>query len=170
MATRGITRSGLMYAPRIWNDSGIYSYFYIDFKKPMASFSVGMITESFVVHDSVQLTITSIQKVSASVYKIFCDISGKTRGVTVLNKVTSFLAFATGEKLPPFSVHFYVAGLVPLMRLAYLYEPATFGPISLTAGEQASVSIYDNTLVGLSETTTWAALGLTASERVLITL
>lgn len=126
MATRGITRSGLMYKPRIWNDSGVYSCFYIDFKKPIASFSTGMAAESLTVMDSSQIQITGVERVSENVYKFYGDISGRYHGITVTNKPTSYLSFADGQQVPPFSVHFYVAGITPYERLQYIYESATF--------------------------------------------
>ena len=135
MATRGITRSGLMYEPLAWNDSGVYSFFYIDFKKPVADFSLGMFTESAVVHDSVQLAVSGVERVSTSVFKVYADISGRFQGITVLNKVTSYLAFTSGDKIPPFSVHFFVEGVVKYERLKYLYERVDFGAPFSSVGE-----------------------------------
>ena len=70
MATKGLTRSGEYYKPIIWNDSGEYSYFYIDFKKSMEFFTLGMFNESIIVHDSEQLPVKGIENISPSVYKI----------------------------------------------------------------------------------------------------
>jgi len=140
MATRGITRSGLMYAPVCWNDSGIFSHFYIDFKKPVADFSTGMLSESVIVHDSVQLVITGQERVSTSVFKIFVDISNRLFGITVLNKLTSHLKFATGEKVPPFSVHFFVSGIVPYDRLPYMFDSVAYD-FPITRVEESSISI-----------------------------
>ena len=127
MATRGVTRSGLMYEPLAWNDNGVFSYFYLDFKHPMAAFSAGMLTESIIVHDSVQLQITGFEKLSTSVFRLFCNVDGKVNGVTVLNKATSLLSFASGAKLPPFSVHFFVSGIVSYIRMKYAYETIVLG-------------------------------------------
>lgn len=124
MATRGITRSGLMYEPIVWNDAEDYSGFYIDFKKPVEAFSTGMLTVSLVLHDSEQLPITGYKKISSSIFKVYCNIAGKVSGITVINKATSLLSFSTGEKVPPFSVHFYVSGVSSYIRFRYMYVVA----------------------------------------------
>lgn len=111
-----------VYEPRIWNDSGVYNYFYIDFLAPMAQISLGMFETSIVVHDSTQLQITSATKINDTTYKIGCNISGKVTGITVLNKQTSLLKFFDGSKVKPFSGFFYVAGIVPYVRTDYWYE------------------------------------------------
>lgn len=173
MATRGITRSGLMYAPLVWNDDGVYSYFYIDFKKPVADFSLGMFTESVVVHDSVQLAVSGVARVSSSVFKVYVDISGRFQGITVLNKITTYLAFTTGEEIPPFSVHFFVEGISRYERMKYLYEKATFeNTLSFdSATENVSSDLWDSfDEVIPSESITFLTIAYSANESVSVTL
>jgi hypothetical protein len=129
MATKGLTRSGEYYKPIIWNDCGEYSYFYIDFKKSMEFFTLGMFNESIIVHDSEQLPVKGIENISPSVYKITCDIRDKTRGITILNKKTSLLSFSGGEKLPVFSVHVFVEGQEKYERLKYIYDKCNFSEL-----------------------------------------
>lgn len=149
MATRGITRSGLMYEPIVWNADGDFTGFYIDFKHPLTPFSSGMLVESIIAHDSEQLPITGFSKVSAGVYRIECNISGKVSGITVLNKVTSLLSFTTGRRLPPFSVHFYVAGIVPYTRMKYLYENFDIGVVLNYDSATESVLIAETTDIAM---------------------
>lgn len=137
IATKGLTRTGKMYEPLVWNDEGLYDYFYLDFKNPMEAFSVGMLTESIIVHDSEQLPITGFEKMSASIYKLYCNISDKVSGITVLNKATSLLSFSSGAQLPPFSVHTFIAGILSYKRLKYIMEGADF-PFRLTGTEDVS--------------------------------
>ena len=61
MATKGLVRSGELYKPLIYNDSGVYSYFYIDFRRAMQAFSTGMFAESIIIHDSSQINVTNVQ-------------------------------------------------------------------------------------------------------------
>lgn len=61
MATKGLVRSGQLYQPIIYNDTGVYDYFYIDFRRALEPFSLGMWNESIVVHDSVQLEVSGIE-------------------------------------------------------------------------------------------------------------
>lgn len=124
MATKGLTRSGEYYKPLVWNDEGIYNYFYIDFKKSMEDFTLGMLQESIIVHDTVQLPITNLEKVSSSIYKIYCDITNKRSGITILNKKTSLLAFEGGQQLPIFSIHIYINGQDKYERFKYMYQVA----------------------------------------------
>lgn len=124
MATKGLIK-GSIYSPIVWNDFGIYTHFYIDFKRGLLPFSLGMLEESLIVHDSTQLAVTKVEKISESVYKLVCDIAGKNRGITVLNKATSFLKFLDGHKVPVFSIHIFIAGIVPYIDYGYLYEYAT---------------------------------------------
>ena len=129
MASKGLTRSGEYYKPIIWNDSGEYSCFYIDFKKSMEFFTLGMFNESIIVHDSEQLVVTGIEYISPSVYKITCDIRDKVRGITILNKKTSLLAFSGGEILPVFSVHIFIEGQDKYARLKYIYDKCDFSEL-----------------------------------------
>ena len=123
MAAKGLVRSGELYKPTIWNDSGVYTYFYIDFRRTLQSFSLGMFNESVIVYDSQQVAVTRIEKTGTTVYKIYCDITNKIHGITVLNKKTTRLRFATGELLPVFSVHMFIEGQSAFIDGAYVYDP-----------------------------------------------
>lgn len=143
MATKGMLRTGQQYEPKVWNDEGVYDYFYIDFKRSVLPFSTGMFGESVVVHDSEQLPVTNVEYVSPGVYKIYCNIAGKVGGVTCMNKKTTWLKFADGRKVPPFAVHFYVAGLASYMRLDYTYEVSAFSnSASSAAGNIIDLALY----------------------------
>ena len=111
MATKGLIKTGVAYEPTVWNEEGIYNCFYIDFHRALAPFSEGMLDESIIVHDTVQIEIVGFDYVSSGVYRIYADLSGKTHGVTVLNKASTYLRFANGAKVTPFSAMFYVEGL-----------------------------------------------------------
>lgn len=126
MATKGLARSGQLYKPLIWNDEGVYTYFYIDFRRAMEPFSTGMWNESVVIHDSEQIKATGIEFVSTGIYKIFCDIADRPHGITVLNKKVSRLAFSSGERLPVFSIHMFIAGQPAYIDLAYKYDSTVF--------------------------------------------
>lgn len=173
MATKGLVRSGQLYQPLVWNDSGVYSYFYIDFRRAMESFSTGMFNESIIVHDSEQLSVTGVTYVSTGVYKIQCDISGRNHGIAVVNKKTSLLAFATKEQLPVFSVHFYVAGIDAYERFKYLYDDADFPDLAASITENASAALTSwitEDTISESEDFTNRFASATVTEAVSITL
>ena len=126
MATKGMLRTENQYEPKIWNDSGVYTYFYMDFKRSVADFSTGMLKSSLIIYDSVEMAIMGFERVNNTTFKIFADISNRPHGVTVTNKKTSLLVFASARKVPPFSVHMYVEGQAPFVNKAYAYEQALY--------------------------------------------
>lgn len=134
MATRGITRSGLAYAPIAWNDDGIFSYFYIDFKKPVADLSVGMFEDSCVISDSVKIPATGVRRISSSIYKIYADIRDAFFGISILGKYDTSLLFSDGVSVPIFSIKFDVAGISPRQKLKYMYDSITM-PATQNFGE-----------------------------------
>lgn len=152
MATKGLSRSGNMYEPTIWNDSGVYTYFYVDFRRALEPFSLGMLTESLLVSDGVNnLPITGFEAVSTSVYKIYCNISNCPDGVMVINRKTTRLAFASGEALPVFSTMFYVAGQISYMQLKYIYETTHWPGFSFSDTEAEVIDLYIIPNVALDE-------------------
>lgn len=152
MATKGLSRSGNMYEPTVWNDSGVYTYFYIDFRRALESFSLGMLTESLIVSDGVNnLTITGFKAVSVGVYKIYCNISNCPDGVMVINRKTTRLAFASGKSVPVFSTAFYVAGQVSYMRMKYIYETTHWPVFSFSDTETETVDLCTILNVALDE-------------------
>ncbi|MPM18014.1 hypothetical protein SDC9_64415 [bioreactor metagenome] len=148
MATKGLVRSGELYKPLIWNDEGVYTYFYIDFRRAMEPFSTGMWNESVVIHDSEQIKATGVELVSMGVYKIICDISDRPHGITVLNKKVSRLRFSAGERIPVFSIHMFIAGQAQYIDVGYAYDFKTFPALNTEITEV------------ISDFTLWTALGV----------
>ena len=152
MATKGLTRSGELYRPRCWNEEGVFDCFYIDFKRGLSEFSPGMFIESIIVYDSESLPIRGAEYVSNGVYKVYCDISGRKQGVTVVNKKSTLLETAGGNVLPVFSVMFYVSGLESYVRKAYKYEHIDFSAFTLpAAAERAERSLWACSPAGIAE-------------------
>lgn len=145
MATKGLVRSGELYRPIIWNDDGVYGYFYIDFRREVTLFSTEMWNESVVVHDSVQIKATDVIDQTGGIYKIVCDISDRPHGITVMNKKTSRLRFASGEAIPVFSVHMFIAGQDAYIDGGYVYERQVDQEILLlsTIGTVAEISTFE---------------------------
>lgn len=108
----------------------------------MEPFSVGMFNESIIVFDSVQISVGQVDYVSVGVYKIWADISSKYHGITVLNKATSRMKFNNSQKLPVFSVHFFVSGITQYDDLCYQYDYTEFWT-EPTAQETPSVLFPD---------------------------
>lgn len=123
MATRGLVQTRTAYEPTIYNDEGVYTYFYLDFKRGVTPFSIGMFNLSMIVHDSEQLEVSHIEYVSTGLYKVWCDIANKIHGITLINKVTTLLSFLNGDPIPSFSVHMYIDGIDMYENLQYMYDP-----------------------------------------------
>lgn len=122
MATRGLSKSGNGYVPACWNDTGVYSYFYIDFRRVMSAFSLGMFNESIIVYDTEQIPVTGVTAVSPGLYKVHCDISSHKYGVMVINKVSSYLNFVNSAVVPAFAVRMLIDGQPIYFRMPYMYE------------------------------------------------
>ena len=154
MATKGLIKTGEPYSPDVWNDNGVYSYFYIDFKQSISDFSLGMWSESCTVSDMSTISVTDVKRVSESIYKIIADISHCNFGVTVSGKIDNLLTFATGELIPLFSVNFTVSGLTASIRLKYTYDQCNFNDglgstwetqlVDISAGSIDGGTAYDS--------------------------
>ena len=86
--------SGAVYEPAIYNDEGVFDFFYIDFKKAVEPFSLGMWQESIIIHDDVQVPVTKVvQAYTDNPYipeSITVDMSaGTLTDTTVSNGVLS---------------------------------------------------------------------------------
>ena len=164
--------SGAVYEPVIYNDEGVYSYFYIDFLKAVAPFSLGMWNESIIIHDDAQVPVTNVVKVSDRLYKVYCDLSDKIHGITVLNKATSRLRFSIGgAKMPVFSVHSYIKGLVSYDSTTYLYETENFPAFSGSITEAIANDFWTAIDAGdISESVTFAFAHGTITETTNILL
>lgn len=166
MATKGLVRSGELYKPLIWNESGVYTFFYIDFRYVVLPFSLGMWNESIVVHDDEQLNITKVEKVTGTLYKAYCNIADKIHGITVLNKATSRLHFSsTGERVPVFSVHTFISGIPSYDSTTYLYEKEDLFSCSNNSAEAAGTSLWNAINAGvIAESTVFELPMATATQ------
>lgn len=127
-ASKGYIPIGVVYTPLLWNDSGEYSYFYIDFKEGVDSFSIGMLRESILVYGSSSLaTIISFNKVSPRLYKIYIDslLNTFTRGVAIINVKNTKLEYLAGQSVSPFSTMFYVNGIPMTLEVPMKYDVGT---------------------------------------------
>ena len=62
LATKGLVKSGAVYEPVAYNDAGVYGFFYLDFKRVMAPFSIGQFNESVIVSGASVLNVTDVQQ------------------------------------------------------------------------------------------------------------
>ena len=174
MATKGLIKSVIQYEPIIYNDEGVYSYFYIDFKRAVQPISFGMLTDSIAAYyATAELPFTRVDRLSSSLYKVYCNISNKPNGVIIIHKTPTALYFADGKQIPSFSVHFFVSGQPRNEKLKYIYEIATVPEVFtlLSGTDSALVSMYANTPMSISETVTLLPIeALTGVENVSVVL
>ena len=112
------------YLPTVWNDSGVFSYFYIDFKKSLKNFSTGQFNYCILIMGSSTLTATLVQEVSAGVYKVTCDISTCRSGLIVACVRTDLLMFIDESYLPSFAVMIPISGILEYLDLGYISDTA----------------------------------------------
>lgn len=127
------------YEPLIWNDTGIYSYFYIDFQKALGPLTAGMWQESIVVYGSGSITVTAVEKINASTYKVYANITNLPHGYTVMHKKTTRLTLADGATLPAFSIWALVTGQTSYLDGGYLYDGADFSIPALDIATTESI-------------------------------
>lgn len=133
------------YSPLIWNDTGKYDYFYIDFKKPLTPFSTGMFIESVLVYGTAPITITALEKINATTYKVYANISGLIHGFVVMSKSPTRLKLITGKELPTFSSFTFVSGVSSYIDGGYYYEKTNYtGFVYITSYATPDISLCPN--------------------------
>ena len=104
------------------------------------------------------------------VFKVYCDISAQTKGVSVSHHKNSRLHFWDGTQVPVFSEWFSVAGLASMLDAGYFYEKAQIDEV-MTATENSNFVIWTPIIIPpISETANITKPDLTATENVNIVL
>ena len=173
IATKGLVKSGAAYEPEAYNDAGVYNFFYLDFRRVLEPFSMGMVSESIIVSASSVLPVTDVEQYSDTVYKVFCNISNQPKGVSVSNKKSTRLHFWNGETVPAFSVWFRVAGQANYIDAGYLFDKCDFTTFNTTTSENENVVLSDAFSIDeISERTTFSPtiLSATTAENAAVTL
>ena len=173
IATKGLVKSGAAYEPEAYNDAGVYDFFYLDFKRVMEPFSIGMFKESIIVSAAAVLQVTDVEQYSDTVYKVFCNISNQPKGVCVTNKKSTRLHFWNGEPVPAFSVWFSVAGQTNYIDAGYLFDKCDFTTFNTTTSENENIVLSDAFSIDeISERTTFSPtiLSATTAENAAVTL
>ena len=170
IATKGLVKSGAIYEPVAYNDAGVYDFFYLDFKRVMEPFSIGMFKESIIVSAAAVLPVTDVEQYSDTVYKVFCNISNQSKGVSVSHMKSTRLHFRDGTQVPVFSEWFSVAGLASMLDAGYFYEKAQIDEV-MTATENSNLVMWTPIVIPpISETANITGTDLTATENVNIVL
>lgn len=159
IATKGLVKSGAVYEPVAYNDAGVYNFFYLDFRRVLEPFSMGMFSESISVSASSALPVTDVKQYSDTVYKVFCNISNQPKGVCVTNKKSTRLHFWNGETVPAFSVWFSVAGQAAYIDAGYLFDKCEYSSerFYTSTNESKSITLADTVSINtISESTTFA--------------
>lgn len=109
------------YAPTVWNDIGVYDYFYIDYMQDVSNFSLGRFLNATIISGATgEITPTNAEQVSGNVYKIYADITNGKQ-VSVFGREERGLRFTSGEDIPGFEAVFWVDDVKP-HQLPYLYD------------------------------------------------
>lgn len=146
MATKGLVRSGELYKPIIWNDEGVYSYFYIDFRRAMEPFSTGVWNESVVIHDSEQIKATNVSsKMSVNPYVPIIKTLALPSATLSDTVFTDNIHLATtGDDAPPQDVF----------------------AVSATASSSYSASFLPSNAIDGNTTTRWASANKSGTQYI----
>ena len=178
IATKGLVKSGAFYEPEAYNDAGVYDFFYLDFKRVMEPFSIGQFNESVIVSGTSALSVSQVTQATdgsgnkiAGVYKVYCDISAQTRGVSISHHKNSRLNFWDGTQVPVFSTFMYVAGLATYIDGGYAYDSTNFVSKLLNPEEWHSVDTATAiTTIGHAESATFSALLFGVADNASVSL
>lgn len=161
-----------IYRADAYSDEGNFTYFYIDFKKDMAPFSLGMLIESIVIvgATNVVLPITGFEKINNKVFKIYCNIVNQEY-IIVSNKKESWLKFSNNAKVDAFTTMFNPAGTTRYIKLAYAYELVNMGSFLTMQVMESCAYVFNPTAnYEVSESATLEYMnGITANENVVVT-
>lgn len=140
------------YAPLVWNDPGIYDYFYIDYKRAVGTFSYGRFrNSSALVGTTGELIPSNAEQVTPRVYKIHADISQELL-VRVFYNEGRGLVFSDGEAVPGFGVSFYVDGNQPY-EPPYIYDCGVLELPEFAAPEGLAIAYVDvHAISGMADT------------------
>lgn len=126
------------YSPKVWNDKGVYEYFYIDYKRAIGTFSYGRFRNaSVVVGTTGEIIPVYAERITARVYKIDADIS-QEKQVRVFSTEGRGLNFSDGESVPGFGVSFWVDENTP-HELPYIYDGATMERVDVVGIERQTI-------------------------------
>lgn len=138
-----IATGEIEYTPRIYNTEGVYSYLFIDFLRPVKSFSVGQFNDSVIMYGNTELKATAIERVSVNTYKIYVNMMSQNTGIAVAANAKNSLTFVDGDGVGYFSAVFEVDGLsIPLSK--YIYEGKQIPNNYLHASESAAAALLQN--------------------------
>lgn len=109
------------YTPRVWNDPGVYDYFYIDYIRDVVNFSLGRFRHATIISGATgELIPTNAEQISQSVYKIYVNITGAGQ-VSVLGREARGLKFPGNDDVPGFEANFWVDDETPYQP-DYMYD------------------------------------------------
>lgn len=129
------------YQPAAWNDTGVYDYFYLDYKRALGSFSYGRFRNaSALVGTTGELIPHNAEQVSAGVYRIYADIS-REKQVRIFGTEGRGLLFSDGEPVPDFGTAFWVDAEEPY-RPDYLYDAAALAAREPEVSEQLERAFF----------------------------
>lgn len=134
-AMRGRDSSDIT-SPICWNETGIYSYFYIQYPQAITTVTKGQFT---VCHNifcrNGELTVTDIEVIDSKTLKVICNIStARNAWVAVTNYDNSYLKYANGASIPIYGISFWVDDVKP-WNLSYIEDITVLLNPNITASE-----------------------------------
>lgn len=117
----GTGGAGESLAPLCWNDAGVSSCFYIDYRGPLREFSYGRFCNKTAIFGSGgEIIPTETELVGGGIVRVWADLAGQTQ-VRIFGNSRDGLWFSDGRAVGAFAAEFWVDGQAPYV-LPYLAD------------------------------------------------
>ena len=157
----GGTRESL--APLCWNDAGVSSCFYIDYRAPLREFSYGRFCNKTAIFGSGgEIIPAEAELVGSGIVRVWADLSGQTQ-MRVFGNSRDGLWFSDGRAVGAFAAEFWVDGQAPYV-LPYLADSMGHQMMPLSVIQRLRIRSGEDIRRSWAETGGFDALPVTAEE------
>ena len=161
----GGTRESL--APLCWNDAGVSSCFYIDYRAPLREFSYGRFCNKTAIFGADgEIIPAEAELVGGGIVRVWADLSGQTQ-IRIFGNSRDGLWYSDGRRVSAFAAEFWVDGQAPY-GLPYLADSMKHQVMPLSLIQRLRIRSGEDERRNWSETGRLALLPVTAEESAAI--
>ena len=161
----GGTRESL--APLCWNDAGVSSCFYIDYRAPLREFSYGRFCNKTAIFGADgEIIPTEAEWVGGGIVRVWADLSGQTQ-IRIFGNSRDGLWYSDGRRVSAFAAEFWVDGQAP-SALPYLADSMKHQAMPLSLIQRLRIRSGEDERRNWSETGRLTLLPVTAEEGIAV--
>lgn len=161
----GGSAAGLTLAPFCWNDPGVYTHFYIDYRYGLQAVSYGRFRNKTAIFGAAgEIVPTDVVAVDSHTVKVLADIAGETR-LRIFGSAKPGLAYFDGTTVGAFSAELYLDGTAPY-ELPYLAETGQASAVAFGMEEGFGLSAAEAAERSSAEQADYQGAEVTAGETV----